>query len=55
MEEKRLALITEFITTVAGAAMDALSSSSGGESGKAEEVKRRFEEWKQRLSTQEAE
>lgn len=53
IEEKRLTLITDFITTVAGAAIDALSVTETETEGKAK-IKRRFEEWRQALKEAEA-
>ena len=53
VEEKRLSLITDFITTIAGAAIDAISTSPEGESAsKVEELKRRFDEWRRSLTQQ---
>jgi hypothetical protein len=49
IEEKRLAMITDLITTAVGAAFEAMSSSSSEVEFKGEELKRRFEEWRQRL------
>jgi len=54
VEEKRLSMIMDLVSVIAGAAFDAASASGGGQSegvSKGEELRRRFEEWRQSLQT----
>ena len=52
MEEKRLSLITDFITTIGGAAIEALSGNEPA-GHRSTDLKERFSEWQQKVSGQE--
>ena len=50
IEEKRLSMLTMLITTVVGSIFESLTPQSSEISSKIQEIKRRFEEWRQQQS-----